>query len=118
MAIVKKKIKGKEYLYEVRYENGKQKWKYLGRASDSILNGKEASRELKSEKESHKRLVITRSRVQIPPAACFFNLEPKEKNFEGRFPFRSSFDSVQSWIESFMAFYNYWRFSLDTIHTI
>jgi len=69
MAIVKKRIRGKEYLYEVRYENGKQKWKYLGRASNSITNRKEASRELQSGKESHKRFVITRSRVQIPPAA-------------------------------------------------
>ncbi|RLI69964.1 IS6 family transposase, partial [Archaeoglobales archaeon] len=29
--------------------------------------------------------------------------------FWNRFPYNSSFDSVQSWLESFMVFYNYWR---------
>ena len=39
----------------------------------------------------------------------FFRLKERTKRFWNRFPFRSSFDSVQSWLESFMAFYNYWR---------
>ena len=39
----------------------------------------------------------------------FSRFKERTKRFWNRFPFRSSFDSVQSWIESFMAFYNYWR---------
>ena len=39
----------------------------------------------------------------------FSRFKERTKRFWSRFPFRSSFDSVQSWIESFMAFYNYWR---------
>ena len=39
----------------------------------------------------------------------FFRLKERTKRFWNRFPFRSSFDSVQSWLDSFMAFYNYWR---------
>ena len=69
MAIVRKKIKGKEYLYEVRYENGKHKWTYLGKVTNEgkIEKGSK-SEQLK--KESHRNpLVITRSRVQIPAAA-------------------------------------------------
>ncbi|RLI75880.1 IS6 family transposase, partial [Archaeoglobales archaeon] len=33
----------------------------------------------------------------------------RTKRFWNRFPFNSSFESVQSWLESFMMFYNYWR---------
>ena len=71
MAIVRKKIKGKEYLYEVRYENGKHKWIYLGKVTnESKIEKGSKSEQLK--KESHRNpLVITRSRVQIPPAAYF-----------------------------------------------
>ena len=42
MALVRKKVKGKEYLYEARYvrENGKlkQKWKLIGKVPNSISN--------------------------------------------------------------------------------
>ncbi len=42
MALIRKKVKGKEYLYEVSYvrENGKlkQKWKLIGRVTNSISN--------------------------------------------------------------------------------
>jgi len=41
---------------------------------------------------------------------CFFSrLKERTKMFWNRFPFRSSFDSIQSWLESFITFYNYWR---------
>ena len=37
----------------------------------------------------------------------FFSLlKRRTKRFFSRFPFRSSFDSVQSWLESFVAIYN------------
>ena len=37
----------------------------------------------------------------------FFSLlKSKTKMFWNRFPFRSSFDSVQSWLESFVGLYN------------
>ncbi len=37
----------------------------------------------------------------------FFSLlKGRTKRFWNRFPFRSSFDSVQSWLESFVAIYN------------
>ncbi|AEA46217.1 IS6 family transposase [Archaeoglobus veneficus] len=39
----------------------------------------------------------------------FSRFKERTKRFWNRFPFRSSFVSVQSWLESFMAFYNYWR---------
>ena len=39
----------------------------------------------------------------------FFRLKERTKRFWNRFPFNSSFTSVQSWLESFMAFYNYSR---------
>jgi len=39
----------------------------------------------------------------------FSRLKERTNRFWNRFPFRSSFDSVQSWLESFIAFYNYWR---------
>ena len=39
----------------------------------------------------------------------FSRFKERTKKFWNRFPSRSSFDSVQSWIESFMASYNYWR---------
>ena len=39
----------------------------------------------------------------------FSRFKERMKKFWNRFPFRSSFDSVQSWLESFMDFYNYWR---------
>ena len=39
----------------------------------------------------------------------FSRFKERTKRFWNRFPFRSSFDSVQSWLDSFMAFYNYWR---------
>ena len=39
----------------------------------------------------------------------FFKLKERTKRFWNRFPYRSSFNSIQSWLESFMAFYNYWR---------
>jgi len=39
----------------------------------------------------------------------FFKLKERTKRFWNRFPFNSSFISVQSWLESFMMFYNYWR---------
>jgi len=39
----------------------------------------------------------------------FSRFKERVKRFWKRFPFNSSFVSVQSWIESFMAFYNYWR---------
>ena len=38
----------------------------------------------------------------------FFKFKERTKRFWNRFPFSSSFDSVQSWLESFVAFYNYW----------
>jgi len=38
----------------------------------------------------------------------FSRFKERTKRFWSRFPFRSSFVSVQSWLESFMAFYNYW----------
>jgi len=41
----------------------------------------------------------------------FFRLKERTKRFWNRFPFRSSFTSVQSWLESFIAFYNYWCLS-------
>ncbi|AIG98463.1 Transposase [Archaeoglobus fulgidus DSM 8774] len=39
----------------------------------------------------------------------FSRFKERTKRFWNRFPFNSSFNSVQSWIESFIAFYNYWR---------
>jgi len=39
----------------------------------------------------------------------FSSLKGRTKRFNNRFPFNSSFNSVQSWLESFAAFYNYWR---------
>jgi len=39
----------------------------------------------------------------------FSRFKERTKMFWNRFPFRSSFVSVQSWLESFMAFYNYWK---------
>ncbi len=39
----------------------------------------------------------------------FSRFKERTKRFWNKFPFGSSFDSVQSWLESFMAFYNYWR---------
>ena len=39
----------------------------------------------------------------------FSQLKERVKRFWKRFPYNSSFNSVQSWLESFMAFYNYWR---------
>jgi len=39
----------------------------------------------------------------------FSRFKERVKRFWNRFPFNSSFDSVQSWLESFMMFYNYWR---------
>ncbi len=36
MALVRKKVKGKEYLYEVRYENGKHVWKYIGKVTNEL----------------------------------------------------------------------------------
>jgi len=39
----------------------------------------------------------------------FPRFKERTKRFWNMFLFRSSFDYVQSWIESFMAFYNYWR---------
>ena len=39
----------------------------------------------------------------------FSSLKERTKRFWNRFPFNSSFISVQSWLESFAAFYNYWR---------
>jgi len=37
----------------------------------------------------------------------FFSLlKRRTKKFWNRFPFRSSFDSVQSWLESFVGLYN------------
>ena len=39
----------------------------------------------------------------------FFKLKERTKRFWNRFPYRSSFNSIQSWLESFVAFYNYWR---------
>ncbi len=39
----------------------------------------------------------------------FSKLKERTKRFHNRFPFNSSFDSVQSWLESFAAFYNYWK---------
>ena len=39
----------------------------------------------------------------------FSRFKERTKSFWNRSPFNSSFDSVQSWIESFMALYNYWR---------
>ena len=41
--------------------------------------------------------------------SLFSQLKERTKRFHNRFPYRSSFESVQSWLESFMAFYNYWR---------
>jgi len=41
--------------------------------------------------------------------SLFSQLKERTKRFHNRFPFNSSFDSVQSWLESFMVFYNYWR---------
>ncbi len=48
MALVRKKVKGKVYLYEVRYENGKHVWKYIGKVTNEVTN------ELKI---THKKLV-------------------------------------------------------------
>ena len=39
----------------------------------------------------------------------FSRFKDRTKRFWNRFPFNSSFESVQSWLESFMMFYNYWR---------
>ncbi len=39
----------------------------------------------------------------------FSRFKERTKRFWNRFPFRSSFESVQSWLESFVALYNYWR---------
>jgi transposase-like protein len=39
----------------------------------------------------------------------FFRLKERTKRLWNRFPFNSSFTSVQSRLDSFMAFYNYWR---------
>ncbi len=39
----------------------------------------------------------------------FSRFKERTKRFWNRFPHNSSFDSVQSWLESFMVFYNYWR---------
>ena len=39
----------------------------------------------------------------------FSRFKERTKRFWNRFPYNSSFDSVQSWLESFMMFYNYWR---------
>jgi transposase-like protein len=39
----------------------------------------------------------------------FSRFKERTKRFWNRFPFGSSFDSVQSWLESFIALYNYWR---------
>ncbi|RLI83771.1 IS6 family transposase, partial [Archaeoglobales archaeon] len=39
----------------------------------------------------------------------FSRFKERTKRFWNRFPYNSSFDSVQSWLESFMVFYNYWR---------
>ncbi len=44
MALVRKKVKGKVYLYEVRYENGKHVWKYIGKVTNEL-------------KTTHKKLV-------------------------------------------------------------
>ena len=41
--------------------------------------------------------------------SLFSSLKERTKRFHNRFPFNSSFDSVQSWLESFAAFYNCWR---------
>jgi len=38
----------------------------------------------------------------------FSRLKERTKRFWNRF-LNSSFESAQSWLESFMAFYNYWR---------
>ena len=38
----------------------------------------------------------------------FSRFEERTKRFWNRFPFNSSFKSIQSWLESFMMFYNYW----------
>ena len=65
MALVRKKIKGKEYLYEVSYvkENGKlkQKWKLVGR-SDKVTNNISNFRDVNRPSKP-----VTR--VQIPAAA-------------------------------------------------
>jgi len=39
----------------------------------------------------------------------FSQLKNRTKRFFNRFPSRTSFNSVQSWLESFVSFYNYWR---------
>jgi len=39
----------------------------------------------------------------------FSRLKERTKRFWNRFPYGSSFNYVQSWLESFMALYNYWR---------
>ncbi len=66
MALVRKKVKGKVYLYEVRYvrEGGKlkQKWKLIGRVTNSISNS------LGREPGSAKPV----ARVQIPAVALNF----------------------------------------------
>ncbi len=36
MALVRKKVKGKVYLYEVRYENSKHVWKYIGKVTNEL----------------------------------------------------------------------------------
>ena len=41
--------------------------------------------------------------------SLFSQLKERTKSFHNRFPFNSSFDSVQRWLESFAAFYNYWK---------
>ncbi len=69
MALVRKKVKGKEYLYEVSYvrEGGKlkQKWKLIGKVTNSISNSSPDAESLLSR----------RLRVQIPPSPpfCFQN---------------------------------------------
>ena len=39
----------------------------------------------------------------------FSQLKDRVKRFWNRFPHFSSIPSVQSWLNSFIAFYNYWR---------
>jgi len=38
----------------------------------------------------------------------FSKFKERTKRFWNRFPFRSSFDSVQSWLDSFISLYSYW----------
>jgi transposase-like protein len=39
--------------------------------------------------------------------SLFSQLKERTKRFNNRFPYRSSFESVQSWLESFAAFYTH-----------